>query len=126
MAATAASPSPAITHEETSADNTGSAHPANVKNLTGTWTADAGSGTSITVTFPDDKRFIWKVTHQGKTQEIQGERSFGEDILTLAPTNHAAQPPLVGRVTWQDDTHFNFKLQGGAQGDPGLTFTRSG
>ena len=99
--------------------------PASDKNPTGTWTADAGSGTTITVSFPDAKQFVWKVARQGKTQEIRGERTYGKSILTLAPNNQPAQPPLVGRVTWQDDSHFNFKLQGGAPGDPGLTFTRS-
>ncbi len=123
--AATASSVPAANPPPTVPDNSGTAHPADNRNLTGTWTADAGGGTTITVSFPDAKRFVWKVTRHGKTQEIQGDRTYGESILTLAPNNQAAQPPLVGRVTWQDDTHFNFKLQGGAPGDPGLTFSRS-
>ena len=74
----------------TNSDNGASAHAADERNLTGTWTADAGSGTRITVSFPDAKRFIWKVTRQGKTQEIQGDRTYGEGVLTLAPTNRSA------------------------------------
>ena len=85
---------------------------------------DAGGGFFCS-SHPDAKRFVWKVTRQGKTLETQGERSYGDGILTLAQNNQTAQPPLVGRVTWQDDNHFNFKLLGGAPGDPGLTFTRS-
>ena len=120
-----ASTVPAANPGPTIPNNSGSAHPADDRNLTGTWTADAGAGTTITVSFPDAKRFVWKVTRQGKTQEIQGERSYGDGILTLAQNNQAAQPPLVGRMTWQDDNHFNFKLLGGAPGDTGLTFARS-
>ena len=121
-----ASSVPAANPGPTIPNNSGTTHPADDRSLTGTWTADAGGGTTITVSFPDAKAFVWKVTRQGKTQEIQGERSYGDGILTLAQNNQAAQPPLVGRMTWQDDNHFNFKLLGGTPGDTGLTFARSG
>ena len=124
-AATVPSSPPAANPEPAVPASSGSAQPADEKKLTGTWTADAGGGTTITVSFPDAKRFNWKVSRQGKTQEIQGERTYGESVLTLAPNSQANQPPLVGRVTWQDDKHFNFRLQGGTPGDPGLTFARS-
>jgi tetratricopeptide (TPR) repeat protein len=99
--------------------------PAAERNLAGTWTAEPGSGTSIALSFPDARRFVWKVTRQGKSEEFQGDRTYGNGILTLAQGGQANGPPMVGRVSWQDDTHFTFKLMGGPPGDPGLTFSKS-
>jgi hypothetical protein len=95
--------------------------------LIGEWTAQPAQDTTIAVSFLDGNRFIWTVTRQGKQQRIEGDRTYGNGILTLAQTQAGddAQPPMVGRVTWQDDDHFTFKLIGGPPGDPGLAFTRS-
>ena len=93
-----ASSVPAANPGPTIPNNSGSAHPADDRNLTGTWTADAGAGTTITVSFPDAKRFIWKVTRQGKTQEIQGERSYGDGILTLAQEQTGSPAAPGGRI----------------------------
>jgi tetratricopeptide (TPR) repeat protein len=94
--------------------------------LTGTWTAEPGQGTSIRLSFPEGNQFVWQVTRQGKTQEIRGDRTYGNGLLTLAQTgDQAQQPPMVGRVTWQDENHFTFKVFGGPPNDPGLSFTKS-
>jgi tetratricopeptide (TPR) repeat protein len=97
--------------------------------LTGEWTAHPAQAqdSTITMTFTEGNHFVWKVTQQGKTQQFQGDRTFGNGILTLAQSGEQAQaqPPLVGRVTWQDENHFNFKLIPGEPGDPGLSFAKS-
>ncbi len=95
--------------------------------LTGEWTAHPAQAqdSTITLTFTEGNHFVWKVTRQGKTQQFQGDRTYGNGILTLAQSGEQAQPPLVGRITWQDENHFNFKLIPGEPGDPGLSFAKS-
>jgi tetratricopeptide (TPR) repeat protein len=90
--------------------------------LEGTWTAQPTQDTTITVTFPDPGHFVWKVTHQGQEHQFQGESSFVNGILTLAQDQNNA---MVGDVSWQDPTHFQFKVLGGGPADPGLTFAKS-
>lgn len=46
----------------------------------------------------------------------------GNGLLTLAQ-DHG--PPMVGNVTWQDESHFTFKLPAGGPDDPGLSFAKS-
>jgi tetratricopeptide (TPR) repeat protein len=95
-------------------------------NLAGDWTAEPGQDMSIRLSFPEGNQFVWQVTRQGKTQEIRGDRTYGNGLLTLAQTgDQAQQPPMVGRVTWQDENHFTFKVIGGPPNDPGLNFTKA-
>ena len=94
--------------------------------LAGNWTAEPGQDTSIRLSFEAGNQFVWQVTRQGKTQEIRGDRTYGNGLLTLAqPGDQAQQQPMVGRITWQDENHFTFKVIGGPPNDPGLTFTKS-
>jgi hypothetical protein len=108
-------------------ENTGRLTPTSVHegNFTGTWTANPVEGTTISLSLNEAGRFSWKVTNHGKAQEFQGDRTYGNGILTLAQTGQEGQPPLVGRVTWQDADHFAFKLIAGPQGDNGLVFSRT-
>jgi tetratricopeptide (TPR) repeat protein len=99
--------------------------PAREGNLTGTWTAHPSAETSITLGLTDAGHFSWKVTHQGKTQEFQGDRIYGNGLLTLAQTGQEGQPPMVGRVIWTDDDHFTFKVMAGPADDAGLAFSRT-
>jgi hypothetical protein len=94
--------------------------------LEGTWTANPSPGTQITLSFPDSNHFDWRVSDQGKTHDFQGDRTYGNGILTLVQTGEVAgQPPMVGRVTWTDETHFNFKVFTRPPDDPGLSFSKS-
>jgi tetratricopeptide (TPR) repeat protein len=91
--------------------------------LAGTWTAEPSADTTIRLTVVGG-RFTWKVTSQGRSQEIQGDETYGNGILTLARSAQDGQPPMVGRVTWRDEDHFSFKILAGPPDDPGLSFTR--
>jgi tetratricopeptide (TPR) repeat protein len=95
--------------------------PVPADKLPGTWTAAPVEGTAITLTISAPKSFTWKVDQKGKTQQFQGEYSLADDVLTLAQPNGAT---LVGRVGWQDDQHFTFRLVNLGTADPGLNFTR--
>ena len=90
--------------------------------LPGTWSAQPSSDTAITLTVQDEKRFTWKVSHQGKEQQFGGTYTFENGILTLVQDDNKGV--MVGNVSWQDPTHYNFKVMGAAPNDPGLSFTK--
>ncbi len=91
--------------------------------LVGSWTATPDPDTSIILAFLGGDRFSWTISHEGKEQQkLEGSTTFGRNILTLAQNQG---PALVGNVTWQDETHFNFKVPGAKPNDPGLSFTKN-
>jgi tetratricopeptide (TPR) repeat protein len=89
--------------------------------LAGAWTANPSKDSSISLTFTDDGGFLWRVTDKGQPHDMKGQTTYGNDLLTLAPTDN---PPLVGKVTWQDPQHFTFQAAGGGPNDPGLAFSQ--
>ena len=96
--------------------------PAKEGKLTGTWTAMPDKNTTITFVVKEDGKFTWVVTSGGKSvASIGGEANFANGSLGL---NSAAQNgTMTGLTIWKDDTHFNFKIVGGPQEDPGLNFS---
>jgi tetratricopeptide (TPR) repeat protein len=103
----------------------GGAAPAGIQGkLAGaTWSADAPAGAKITVAFTGEDRFTWKVDKDGKTHEFAGRFTFDNGILTLVQDQN--NNTMVGNVTWQDDSHFNFKVINGPPDDHGLSFTKA-
>jgi tetratricopeptide (TPR) repeat protein len=91
--------------------------------LPGSWAAQPGAGTTISLAIRDQEHFTWKVTRQGKDQQFSGTYSFENGILTLVQDQNKGM--MVGNVSWQDETHFNFKVMGAAPNDPGLSFAKS-
>jgi tetratricopeptide (TPR) repeat protein len=87
-----------------------------------TWTAQPDSETTITLSFLDQGRFTWKITHKGQDHLIQGKLTSGNGLLTLAQDQGA---PMVGNITWGDETHFTFKVPGAGPDDQGLSFTKT-
>ena len=125
-AASAATPAPPPARAAAQPAPPPAAAPGKEGTLEGTWTASPGPGIQITLTFPDSGHFAWKVSDQGKTHEFQGDRTYGSGILTLAQSGQTTgQPPMVGRLTWTDETHFTFKIMTGPPNDPGLSFIKS-
>ena len=90
--------------------------------LEGTWTAQPDPETTISLSFQDQGRFTWKVSHKGQDRLIQGKLTSGNGLLTLAQDQGA---PMVGNMTWSDETHFTFKVPGAGPDDHGLNFTKS-
>ena len=88
----------------------------------GAWNAQPDQDTSIALTFLDKGRFVWKVDHKGKNHVLQGRMTSGNGLLTLAQDQG---PPIVGNVTWADDSHFQFKVPGAAPDESGLTFSKA-
>ncbi len=89
--------------------------------LVGAWKASPAQGVTIALTVDDKGAFAWSVDDRGRAREFRGTATFGDDTLALVPPD---QPPMVGKVTWKDDTHFQFQALGGPPSDPGLSFGR--
>jgi tetratricopeptide (TPR) repeat protein len=96
--------------------------PVKEGHLEGTWTAQPDQETTITLSFLDQGRFTWKVTHKGQDRLIQGKLTSGNGLLTLAQEQGA---PMVGNITWGDETHFTFKVPAAGPDDQGLSFTKT-
>ena len=92
--------------------------------LAGTWTASPNPDTKITLALGDNGTFSWKVSQKSVTNELTGDTTFANGILTLAPKEGSGDP-LVGKVKTGDDGTFNFKAVGAPPSDPGLTFSKN-
>jgi tetratricopeptide (TPR) repeat protein len=107
-AAAATAPQPATT-------------PAKQGNLVGNWTAHPAGDTTIDLRIGDDETFTWKVTAKGKPRQLAGKWSLTNNLLTLAQEGDAGA--LVGRVSWQADDKWSFRVIGAGPEDQGLLFT---
>jgi tetratricopeptide (TPR) repeat protein len=120
--ATAAPSGPSAPPEAAPAPSASPAAPTGREGrLEGTWTAQPDKDTTISVSFADQGRFTWTVTHQGQPRQLQGRLTYGNGILTLAQDQG---PAIVGNLNWTDETHFTFKVPGAGPDDSGLTFNR--
>jgi tetratricopeptide (TPR) repeat protein len=90
-------------------------------NLLGAWTARPVPDVAITLTLGPGQAFDWKVTERGQSRGFKGDSGLDNDVLALVPPD---LPPMVGKVTWKDATHFHFKALGTPSDDPGLDFGR--
>jgi hypothetical protein len=88
----------------------------------GTWTAQPDVDTKITLAFPEQGRFTWDVAQKGQHRQLHGKTTSGNGLVTLAQDQG---PPMVGNVTWSDETHFTFKVPGGGPDDAGLSFSKA-
>jgi hypothetical protein len=91
------------------------ATPAKQGNLAGNWTAHPASDTTIDLQIGDET-FTWKVTAKGKPRQLTGKWSLTDNLLTLAQEGDSGA--LVGRVTWQADDKWSFRVWNGPE-DPG-------
>jgi tetratricopeptide (TPR) repeat protein len=96
--------------------------PVKPRRFEGTWSAQPVAETTVTLAFLDHDRFDWKVSQRGHDREIHGRMAAGNGLLTLAQDDGN---PMVGNVTWQDETHFNFKIPGTGPDQAGLNFSKA-
>jgi tetratricopeptide (TPR) repeat protein len=97
------------------------AAPAKQGNLAGNWSAHPAGDTTIELRIGDDETFTWKVTAKGKPRQLAGKWSLTNNLLTLAQEADAGA--LVGRVSWQADDKWSFRVIGTGPEDQGLLFT---
>ncbi len=89
--------------------------------LFGTWSAAPAKDVAISLTLAADKSFTWKVTEKGQAREFHGDATADNDVIALAAPQ---MPPMIAKVTWSNDTRFNFKAVGAPADDPGLDFAK--
>jgi tetratricopeptide (TPR) repeat protein len=100
---------------------TTTAAPVKPGKLPGNWTAQPTSDTTIRLNLADGGTFTWNVDTKGKTHQLAGKWTLGDDLLTLAPSGQGTA--LVGSVTWQAENRWSFRVTGAGSDDPGLSFT---
>ncbi len=90
--------------------------------ITGDWTATRPDGGKIGLGVKQDGGFVWSVADKaGKKDSFDGTFSLEDNVLILERKSGGA---LMGRVTALADNKFQFKVLGGGDTDPGLTFTK--
>lgn len=97
--------------------------PADIKlDITGDWTAPRPDGGSIGLSVRADGTFTWAVTDKGgKKESFGGTFSLEDNVMIL---ERSAGGALMGRVTALAENRFQFKVLGGGDSDPGLTFAK--
>jgi tetratricopeptide (TPR) repeat protein len=90
-------------------------------NLAGRWTARPAPDTTIDLGIGDDGTFTWDVTAKGKPKQLAGKWSLADDLLTLVQAGQGGA--LVGRIRWQADDKWSFRVLGTGPEDQGLVFT---
>src|SRR5262249_11942345 len=115
---TGAAPPPAPQPQPVAAVNTAVPEGATIA---GTWAAQPSGDTSVTLTIQPGGAFRWEVVQKGQTRQFSGSSSFGGGVLTLVPET---SQPIVGRGSWTDPSHMNFRVIGDSPDSPGLSFSK--
>ncbi len=90
--------------------------------MVGIWTANPDADVSITLTLDEIGDYSWSVTEANRTQTIQGQAGFQDEILVLSQSEG---PPLAGAVTLDDSANaFVFRPTGAPADVEGLAFER--
>jgi tetratricopeptide (TPR) repeat protein len=90
--------------------------------LTGTWKAAPSADTTITLALEADGAFKWDVANKGQQNgSISGRAYYVNNVLSL--TQEDGQP-LAGKVESKEPNKFVFRIMGGRNNAPALTFTR--
>lgn len=94
------------------------------RNLVGTWKAHPDAKVTITLTLSAQGQFSWAVSQEGRTETIEGQAGFKDNVLVLGQTNG---PPLAGKITMTNrDQGFVFRPTGAPDDADGLSFERQG
>jgi tetratricopeptide (TPR) repeat protein len=107
--------------EDTDASDTPEAEPVPLEKLTGTWTSRRDDGSTVTLSFKDDGKFVWSYLDEGKTTEFSGDYSMNDNGLLVLDSEESQ---MVASVDMPEDQSMNFVLAGGPPDDPGLDFTK--
>jgi tetratricopeptide (TPR) repeat protein len=124
--ATAAAPTAAATQPAAPAATAAPAEnappPAPPAALAGTWVAKPDPKVTISLVLKPEGTFTWAVTQGGRTQTIQGQAGYQDDVLVLGQEQG---PPLTGKVALRPDNgSFTFTPPGAPQTAAGLTFVK--
>ncbi|MBN1851425.1 MAG: hypothetical protein JW829_01825 [Pirellulales bacterium] len=94
----------------------------NERNMDGIIEFFTDDTTTITLKLGKDGAFTWTVSQEGRTQTIQGEASYEEEVLILGQPNG---PPLSGKVQLDKSNNvFTLTPPGAPANVEGLRFAR--
>src|SRR4029079_8747413 len=94
-------------------------HPAET---VGTWKAKPDDKATFQMVLNKDGTFNWTVNASGEMHSFSGTYVIEGDKLVLNRANDGQK--LVGKLTWNGDAGFNFKLNDTPKEDPGLNFRK--
>ena len=89
--------------------------------ILGSWVATTPDGGSIGLTVKPDGKFEWSVNRGAKKSSFGGTFTLEDNVLML---ERSAGGALTGRVEALANDKFRFKVIGGGDTDPGLTFVK--
>jgi tetratricopeptide (TPR) repeat protein len=96
--------------------------PADIQlDIVGSWTAATPDGGSIGLTIKKDGKFEWSVNRGPKKSSFGGTFALQDNVLML---ERSAGGALTGQVEALANDKFRFKVLGGPDTDPGLTFAK--
>lgn len=97
------------------------ANPVTAAEIAGNWQATRPDGGKISLSLGNDSKYDWRYTVNGKTQDFNGTYQLADNVLIL---RQGTNPAMVGQVTPEGNSGFNFKVAGDNPSDPGVTFRR--
>lgn len=87
--------------------------------LVGTWTSNRGEKGTVILNLRENGSFEWTFTRGEQTSRLTGTYEIdGRGLLVLS----SEDSQMVGRVALPSDKKMTFVLEGGPEGDPGLSF----
>ena len=99
------------------------AAPIDPEKFIGTWQASRADGSVFSLDLTKEKTFKWSFTSKDQSpQSFEGTYFVQGDMITLERNGGGS---LVAKIRPGNETHFQFKLFGAPEGDPGLDFARS-
>ncbi len=119
----ATEPTPQPILQPPPADASAVAAPIDPEKFIGTWQASRADGSVFSLDLTKEKTFKWSFTSKDQSpQSFEGTYSVQGDVITLERNGGGS---LVAKIRPGNETHFQFKLFGAPEGDPGLDFARS-
>jgi tetratricopeptide (TPR) repeat protein len=96
--------------------------PIDPEKLIGAWQASRIDGSAFALTMTKEKTFAWSFTPKDQSpQSFDGTYSVQGDTVTLERNGGGS---LIAKIRPIDESHFQFKLIGAPDDDPGIDFAR--
>ncbi|QJE97228.1 tetratricopeptide repeat protein [Luteolibacter luteus] len=90
--------------------------------LVGTWTSNRGENGTVVLSLREDGSFSWIYTHGEKKTDLSGTYEIDDRGLLVLSSEDAQ---MVGRATLPEAKKLTFVLEGGPEGDPGISFVQT-
>lgn len=96
--------------------------PINPSTIIGDWKSSRDDGSSFALALKSDQTFTWSFApKQQPPQTFDGKYALDGNVIALERNGGGS---LVATISDNDGTHFNFKMVGAPDEDPGLNFIK--